>query len=37
MTCKAERDSLCAAVDEFAAAMKRRLLAKERAGYQGWD
>lgn len=37
MTRKAERDSLCAAVDEFAAAMKSRLLAKEREGYEGWD
>lgn len=31
-----EVEALEAAVDEFAAAMKRRLRAKEKAGWTGW-
>ena len=32
-----EEDKLCVAVDEFAAAMKKRLWAKEKQGFSGWD
>ena len=32
-----EQEKLCAAVDGFASAMKKRLLAKEKKGFSGWD
>lgn len=32
-----EQEKLCAAVDEFASAMKKRLLAKEKQGFSGWN
>ena len=32
-----EKEKLCTAVDEFASAMKNRLLAKEQQGFSGWD
>lgn len=32
-----EKEKLCAAVDDFANAMKKRLLAKEKQGFSGWD
>lgn len=31
-----EKDRLCAAVDEFADAMKKRLIQKQKQGYDGW-
>ena len=34
---KTERKKLCAAVDEFAEAMKNRLLFYEGLGWIGWD
>ena len=32
-----ETEKLCAAVDKFAEAMKKRLLQKEKQGFSGWD
>jgi surfactin synthase thioesterase subunit len=32
-----EREKLCKAVDEFAEAMKKRLLQKEKQGFFGWN
>ena len=34
---KTEKDKLCEAVDEFAEAMKKRLLQKQKQGFCGWD
>ncbi len=32
-----EEEKLCKAMDDFAAEMKKRLIAKARQGYMGWD
>lgn len=32
-----EKQNLCLAVDEFAEAMKERLLQKQKQGFYGWD
>jgi hypothetical protein len=32
-----EKERLCSAVDEFAEAMKNRLIQKQKQGFSGWD